>query len=133
MEEEFGGRLFEFGRKLRREGRPEQEILSSLVSFAVTGHHRNRAFHREVLAMQILDPDVAAWTREREKRLLGGLLNFLQARRSSYRVRDLEAAAEMIYYITEEVSHRAVLFDSPVGEDRLVGALQDMLLQYMFE
>jgi hypothetical protein len=39
----------------------------------------------------------------------------------------------MIYYITEEVSHRAVLFDSPVGEDRLVGALQDMLLQYMFE
>ena len=133
MEEEFGSQLFESGRQMRQAGRSEQEILISMIRFAVTAHHRNKAFHREVLAMQILDPDVAAWTRQREKRLLAALLEFLQSRRSSYRVRDLEAAAELIYYITEEVSHRAVLFDSPVGEARLVRMLQDMLSAYLFK
>jgi AcrR family transcriptional regulator len=133
MEEEFGSQLFESGRQMRQAGRSEQEILTSMISVAVTAHHRNKAFHREVLAMQILDPDVASWTRQREKRLLAVLLEFLQSRRSSYRVRDLEAAAELIYYITEEVSHRAVLFDSAVGEERLVRMLQDMLSEYLFK
>lgn len=132
MEEELGGRMFEFGWQMRQEKHSEQEILASMIRFAVTGHHRNKAFHREVLAMQILDPDVAAWTRAREKRLLGALLRFLEPMRSSYRVQDLEAAVELIYYAIEEVCHRAVLFDSPVGEERLVKALQEMLTGYLF-
>jgi AcrR family transcriptional regulator len=131
-EEALGGRIFEFGRLIRREGRSEQELLNSLIRFSVAAHHENKAFHREVLTMQIRDPDVAAWTRDRERRLLAALLEFLRPMRSSYRVQDLEAAAELIYYAIEEVSHRAVLFDSPVGEERLVGELQDMLLRYLF-
>jgi len=132
-EAELGGRVFEFGEQMRREGRSEPVILSSLVRFAVAAHHQNKAFHREVLFMQIRDPDVAAWTRGREERIRGNLLKFLQNKRAGYRVRDLEAAAELICDVIEEVSHRAVLFDSPVGEDRLVGALQDMLLRYLFD
>lgn len=132
MEEELGGRMFEFGRQMRQENHSEQEILASMIRFAVAGHHRHKAFHREVLAMQILDSDVAAWTRAREERLLSALLRFLEPMHSSYRVRDLEAAVELIYYTIEEVSHRAVLFDSPAGEERLVKALQEMLLRYLF-
>jgi AcrR family transcriptional regulator len=132
MEEELGGSIFEFGRKMRQEEHTEQEILKALISFAVKGHYRHKAFHREVLAMQILDPDVAAWTRAREDRLLRSLLEFLHPMHSSYRVQDLEAATELIYYAIEEVSHRAVLFDSSVGEDRLVNELQKMLLRYLF-
>ena len=82
--------------------------------------------------MQILEPAVAAWTRAREERLLSALLEFLQPMHSSYRVQDLEAAAELIYYAIEEVCHRAVLFDSSVGEERLVKALQEMLRRYLF-
>lgn len=132
MEEEFGGSIFEFGRQMRQEEHSEQEILKAMIRVAVEGHHRNKSFHREVLAMQILDPDVAAWTRAREKRFLRSLSEFLHPMHSSYRVQDLEAATELIYYAIEEVSHRAVLFDSPVGEDRLVSALQEMLLRYLF-
>lgn len=132
MEKEIGGQVFEFGQQMRKEGRSEQEILASMIGFAVMAHHRNQAFHREVLAMQIMDPDVGTWTRAREERLLDALLAFLQPAHSSYRVQDLLAAAELIYYAIEEVSHRAVLFESPVGEERLVKALQEMLLRYMF-
>jgi AcrR family transcriptional regulator len=132
MEEELGGSIFDFGRQMRQEDHSEQEIIASMIRFAVAGHHRNKAFHREVLAMQILDPDVAAWTRAREERLLSALSEFLHPMHSSYRVQDLEAAVELIYYAIEEVSHRAVIFDSPVGEERLVKALQEMLLRYLF-
>ena len=131
--EEFGGRVFDHGRRMRQEGRSEREILVSMVGYAIAAHHRNRDFHREVLAMKILDPDVAAWTEERETKLLADLQSFLEPMRRSYRVTDLEAAAELIYYTIEEVAHRSILFEAPVGEERLAKALQEMLAKYMFD
>jgi AcrR family transcriptional regulator len=133
MEQELGGCIFRHGEQLRQEGLPEAEILASLVHFAVTAHHRHRGFQREVLAMQITDPDLAAWSKEREQRVLSTLLDFLSTRRSDYRVQDLEAAAELILYSIEEVSHRGALFASPVGEERLIRELQDMLKRYLFD
>jgi len=132
MEEKLGGRIFELGAQMRSEGRPEREVLAELIRFAVAGHEHHKAFHREVLALQIQDPDVAAWCRRREARLVAALLAFLQPMRSSYRVDDLEAAAEMVYYAIEETAHRAVIFDSPLGQERLIGELQDMLTRYLF-
>ncbi len=130
VEEDLGSRMFDSGRRMRGEGRSEQEIVCALTSQAVRAHHEHRAFHREVLAMTISDPDVAAWTRGRETRGIAELLAFLKPERSCYRVQDPEAAAELVYLAAEEVSHRAVLFDSPVGEERLVQGLQDMA--YLF-
>lgn len=132
FEEDFGGRLFEFGKQMRREGRSERDVVNSLISFSVAAHRRNRDFHREVLAMQIVDPDVAAWTRDREKRVMAALSEFLRPMSSSYRIQDVEAAAELLYYVIEEVSHRVVLFESPAGETRLVRHLQDMVSRYLF-
>jgi hypothetical protein len=48
-------------------------------------------------------------------------------------VQDLEAAAEMVLYSIEEIAHRSVLFEDPLGEKRLVRALQEMLLRYLFD
>lgn len=132
LDKELGGRMYHLGRQMRLEGRAEQDIIASMISFSVVAHRRNTAFHREVLAMKVMDPDVAAWTREREERGIADLLAFLEPRRSSFRVQDLEAAAELIYCTAEEVSHRAVLFGSIVDEERLVKGLQDMLLKFLF-
>jgi AcrR family transcriptional regulator len=133
MEREIGGGIFRYGSRLRRQGRPEREVLAAMVGFAVASHRRHKEFHREVLAMRILDPDLSAWTWEREQRLLDILVDFLQARRSAYRVRDLDVAAELILCTIEEISHRTVLFGSPAGEQRLVRELQEMLTRYLFE
>jgi AcrR family transcriptional regulator len=133
MEEQLGGRIFEFGRQMRDEGLTEREILAAVVRHAVTAHGRNGAFHREVLAMQMSDPDVAAWTRKREARVLAALAAFLRPMADAYHIRDLEAATELVYYTIEEVAHRAVLFDNPVGQERLVEALQEMLVRYLFD
>ena len=132
MEAQFGGRMFESARQMRQEGRSEPEVLRAMVRFAVRNHRHNMGFHREVLAMQMADADVAAFTGEREKRMLAALQAFLKSMRAHYRVSDLAAATELIYYATEEVAHRAILMDSPVGEERLVDALEDMLMRYLF-
>ncbi|THB74120.1 MAG: TetR/AcrR family transcriptional regulator, partial [Desulfobulbaceae bacterium] len=133
MEQELGGSMFDFGRQMREEGHTEQEVLIALIKFAVAGHQRNKGFHREVLAMGIIDEDVAAWTRAREERVLTALLEFLKPMQSSYLVQDLEAAVELIYYTIEEFCHRAILFETPVGEERLTSELQEMLLRYLFK
>lgn len=133
MASELGGGIFDLGRRMRREGRSEKEILAAIVRHAVTSHDRHKAFHREVLAMQVLDPDVAAWTREREKRVMAALAEFLAPMSDAYRIGDPQAAVELVYYTIEEVAHRAVLFDAPVGQERLVASLQEMLLRYLFE
>lgn len=133
MEHEIGDRLFEYGLQMRREGRSEKDILKTLISSAVAAHRGNKAFHREVIAMQITDPEIASWARQREQRMISTLLDFLWSSRSTYRTRDLEAAAETVLYTIEEVSHRAVIFDSHAGEERLVSELQDMLTRYLFD
>jgi AcrR family transcriptional regulator len=133
MEADLGGEVFSYGQRIRQEGRPEQEIIASLISFSILAHQRHKGFHREVAAMRISDPDVASWASEREKRLLATFTEFLQPMSSQYRVEDLDAAAEVIYYAIEEVAHRAVLFDSLAGTERLVQELQDMVSRYLFE
>lgn len=131
-EQEIGQRILAFAKQMRDEGRDEREILVELIQFSVSAHHRNKSLHREILHMELRDPDVAAWSRAREARIISALTEFISARSAAYRVPDLPAAAELIYAATEIVSHRAVLFESPVGESRLTGQLQDMLLRYLF-
>jgi AcrR family transcriptional regulator len=133
MEADLGATILDLGQRMRKEGHTEQEILTTLIEYSVTAHKLRIDFHREVLAMQILDPDVAAWVREREERLLKWLTRFLKQKKRHYRVDDLEAAAELIYYSIEEVAHRAVIFESAVGSDRLIRALGDMTIRYLFE
>ena len=132
-EEEIGQRIFRYADDMRRKGMDEPAILKELVVFSIEAHHRHPALHREILAMEIRDADVAAWSRERESRIVEALYRFLSLRRSDYRISDLEAAAELIFYVIEEVAHRSVLFESPVGEERLTNQLTDMLNRYLFE
>lgn len=132
VEQELGGKIFRYGNRLRNQGRSEQEVLAALVQFAIASHRRHKDFHKEVLAMQIRDPDLAAWTRERDQRLYESMVTFLRCRDSAYRVQDLDAAAELILCTIEEIAHRTVLFDSYTGGKRLIQALREMLTRYLF-
>lgn len=132
MEEELGGRMLQLGRELREQGQSEQQILAQMIHFAVTGHRHHPDFHREMLALQRQDPDVAQWTEQREARVRGALHQFLREGQGHYRVTDLEAAVELVFASVEAIAHRAILDESPVGEDRLIGSLQEMLQRYLF-
>ncbi len=132
MEADLGGRIFALGRQMREDGHTEPEILTELVRISVRAHKKNRKFHREVLGMQISDPDVARYCGDRERRIRKTLFSFLSERADAYHVDDLKAASELLFYAVEDVSHRAIIFESDVGEDRLIRALQEMLRNYFF-
>jgi len=127
MEDAMRGQIFGLGRELAASGAPPRQTMERLVGFALEAHRPHRAFHREVLAMTLLDPDVARVEAEREGRVRRELMDFLADMPGLYPPDDLEAAAEMIHLSVEEVAHRAVIFDSPIGEERLTRMLLDML------
>lgn len=131
MESGMRERIFGFGRRLAAEGPAPKDLLEAFVRQAMEAHHTHRGFHREVMALQLLDPDVAAFNRDREQRILHELRVFLQELRGFFRVHDLEAATELVYLTVEETAHRAVIQESDVGEERLVAALIDMLSCYL--
>lgn len=131
-EEEIGSEIFRYGRKMRTSGIPEEKILSSMIDFAVEAHKNSRKFHKEVLAMQLRDEDISGWVHERERRVYESLLMFLREGAASYKTDDLEAAAELICYVIEEVCHRTVFFINYAGEERLVRQSKQMLTGFLF-
>lgn len=133
METGMRERIFGFGRRLAGERPKPRRLLETFVRYAMEAHHAHRGFHREVMALQLLDPDVAAFNREREQRILEELRVFFEGLRGLLRVRDLEAATELVYLTVEETANRAVIHESDAGEERLVAALTDMLSCYLLQ
>ena len=131
-EKEIGGRTFKMGRHMRADGLSESEILSKLITYAVKAHHKEKEFHREVLALQIIDPDIAKMQREREQRNIEQLKQFIFERKECYNVDDLDTAVALMFYMLEETAHRAVIFEGNGDEDLLINALTEMLNKYLF-
>ena len=83
--------------------------------------------------MEILDPDIAALAREREKRVRSIIRFILESLGNKTRVQDMEAAVYLMLLAIEEVSHRVIIFDSDIDEDRLIDELVDMLNRYFYD
>ncbi|MFO7783704.1 MAG: TetR/AcrR family transcriptional regulator [Thermodesulfobacteriota bacterium] len=131
METSMRQRIFGFGRRLAEESMEPAELLEAFARYAMEAHRAHRGFHREIMALQLLDPDMAEFNRQREQRVLNELRDFLEGLHGIFRTGDLEAAAELVYLAVEETAHRAVIHESGVGEERLVAALTDMLSCYL--
>lgn len=131
MEEGMLRAVFGLGERLRGEGLNERRVLEAVVAFAIEAHREHKGFHREVLALQLTDPDVAEVARRREAAVVAALAGFLEPLRGALRVRDPEAAFTLAYHALEETAHQAVVLGSPLGEERLVAACVDMLRRYL--
>lgn len=130
MEEHLRGRIFGFGRTLAESGDSPRQMLERMVTFSLEAHREHRGMHREILVMTMLDPDVATLVAEREARVRRELMEFLAATPGLRAQDDPEAAAEMMHLAVEEVAHRAVIFESPLGKG-LTRALVDMLAAWL--
>jgi AcrR family transcriptional regulator len=124
--------IFATGTRMVDRFRNPRNGLAEFIRYAVDAHQTHRRFHREVLAMTVLDEDVAAMVKARENRVRGMLLTLFESMQDSIRVNDLKAAVELVHLVVEETAHRAVIFESPVGKDRLVEEVVDMVARYLF-
>ncbi|NDV27441.1 TetR/AcrR family transcriptional regulator [Desulfovibrio sp. JC010] len=123
--------IFAKARASLEEGKSFRESMRMVGVYSVESHRSNRMFFREVMALEATDEEISAIGRERDRRIRGKLLEFLQEQKEHLKVDDLEAAAELVHLVVEEVSHHAVIFDSDAGEDRLVYQMVMMLESYL--
>ena len=123
--------IFEKARKELEEGKSLRDALRLLGLYSVESHRSNRMFFREVMALEATDEEIAAIGRERGRRIRAKLLEFMLSQKEYIKVDDFDAVAELVHLVVEEVSRQAVIFDSDVGEDRLVHQMVIMLERYL--
>jgi len=98
MEDNITEIIFRNAMRMRKEGVSEKEILSVLLHDAVDAHKSNKSFHKEILALQILDDDVKEWMEKREKAVYEIVLWLINAKSDLYMINDPEACAELVFY-----------------------------------
>ncbi|WP_027723371.1 TetR/AcrR family transcriptional regulator [Maridesulfovibrio zosterae] len=125
--------IFAKAQAMLDEGKSLREVMRMLGVYSVESHRSNRMFFREVIALEATDEEIADIGRERDRRIREKLHDFLSSQQKALKVSDLEAAVELVHLLVEEVSHRAVIFDSDVGEDRLVFQMVMMLETYLLK
>lgn len=109
--------------------------IKALVHFFVkafySAHEIAPDLHREVCAMILIDRDIEKAYRKEEKKVHQLIVSFLKEYQSHLRVSDLEAAAIMIFKLSDEIIHMVKINGAPIEEGRLIAELEDMLCQYL--
>lgn len=131
MEETHLQRLQELGQDLANSGATPARVIETLVSQSIALHEHYKGFHREVLALEMIDADIRAWCLNRDRRIRRRFCGLLESLRPVLRTKDLEVALEMTFLAVEAVAHRAVIFESDLGRERLTAACLDMLKRFL--
>ena len=115
---------------LHKSGR---EIMRWCVSTARRAHTLSPDFHREALAMGLVDDDMGKMAKEEDERVASLVLKLLRMHADRLRVTDLEAAARVVLIAIEEVIHATVMQDGGLPEERLLDGLADMTAMYLYK
>ena len=103
-------------------------MIQSLKEF----HAVNKMLHKEGMALILLDEDVSKINCEEEDKIIAFLITLLQQHQQLIRVNDIEAAAILIFRISDEIIHRIMINKEEIEEERLLGELEDMICSYLF-
>lgn len=108
-------------------------FVRNMIQLIADIHNQAPELHREVEAMKYSDPDIQAFDEELNEHFNKRFISFLEGFKDRLRVTDLEAATKVIACAVQETIHATRLFNSPIGEDRLIDALTDMIHRYLFK
>lgn len=113
-------------------GGDPRALVSFMVGRLVAAHTIAPGLHREIMAMMYSDAAVRALIHEREEEVVARITALLDLVADRLRVTDREAAARVVHRSAEEVIHGIKMFGAPIGEERLLAQLEDMLTRYLF-
>jgi AcrR family transcriptional regulator len=108
----------------------------NLVRFVIQSlkesHAINPLLHKEASALILLDEEVNKINNEEQKIVISYLIALFQQYKKYIRVDDLEAAALLLFRVSDEIIHRIMFNKEDVNEERLLGELEDMICKYLF-
>ncbi|WP_235775360.1 MULTISPECIES: TetR/AcrR family transcriptional regulator [Paenibacillus] len=110
----------------------KREIISGLIDALVKSHAPYITFHRELSAMMVTDEEVQEIMEDQFDQARRKTLEVLKLSEPELRVRDLEAAAAVMFEAVNSAVDRMVFFRGGIEPDRIKAELTDMLLIYAF-
>lgn len=120
-------------KELPAETASRMAVVRRMTQLVADTHSQSPELHREIAAMQYSDPDILAFNEELNDMLNMRFIGFLEQFKDQLRVSDLEAATKVVACAVQETIHSVRLFNSPIGEARLIDALTDMIHRYLFK
>jgi AcrR family transcriptional regulator len=111
----------------------KKKFIDRLIRMGLAAHDLSPQFHREALGMKYSDPGVEAIHSRVEGLVLDRLASLFKSMGDKIRIRDVEAAAAVVYCAFEEVVHSIKIFEPKVAEERLINELSDMISRYLFK
>jgi AcrR family transcriptional regulator len=111
-----------------REGK---KLIHFMIEALYEAHSVKPELHREMIAMVLLDREIDAINREEERKVIDAMTSLLDSYRKFIRVKDIEAAAILLYRVGEEIIHRVRIMGTDLDGGRLVTELEDMVSRYL--
>jgi AcrR family transcriptional regulator len=111
-----------------REGK---NLVHFMIQALYDTHEINPALHREFIAMMLLDKEIEDINREEEQKVIESMTSLLNAYRDHIRVKDVEAAAVMLYRVVDEIIHRLRIMGTDIDNERMLAELEDMVCRYL--
>ncbi|CAD7844480.1 MAG: Transcriptional regulator, AcrR family [Olavius algarvensis Delta 4 endosymbiont] len=111
----------------------KKETIRHMIQLIADIHNQDPELHREIEALKYKDPDILAFDEELNDHFNKRFISFLKHFEDRLRIIDLEAAAKVISCSVQETIHAVRLFESPIGEERMIDALAEMIHRYLFK
>jgi len=109
-----------------------RKLVRLIIQSLKESHAINPMLHREATALILLDEDVKKIKSEDDNKTIAFLITLLQQYKQFIRVDDIEAAAILLFRISDEIIHRIMINKEEIEEERLLGELEDMICSYLF-
>lgn len=110
----------------------KREATLQIIHLILEAHHLFDFLNPDLETLSQSDPDIRLLTMESHGEGVRMTLRILEVWSEELKVRDLEAAATVVYYCMRRVLDLVAHKQSPIDEDRMIAELADMLLAYLF-
>ncbi len=110
-----------------------RDIVRNIIQSILDAHAISPRFHREVMAMRYADPEIEAHYNAAERKAIEQLAEHMRQVEHKPRVKDIDAAALVIFNSVEEVVNLIKLFKCDLTEERVVNALTDMIYRFLYD
>ncbi len=124
----YGARVYDNTTDNYREGK---NLVHFMIEALYAIHEINPALHRELIAMILLDKEIEDINREEERKVIASMTSLLKNYKEHVRIKDIEAAAVLLYRVSDEIIHRIRIMGSDIESERLLTELEDMVCRYL--
>jgi len=111
--------------------RDGKNLVHFMIQAFYNSHDINPSLHREFIAMMLLDKEIEEINREEERKVIGSMTAMLNAYQAHVRIKDIEAAAELLFRISDEIIHRIRIIGTDIENKRLLAELEEMICRYL--